>query len=127
MAIAMRTTRPRPAESIVAVRAKSSKRVGCRLTPVDKQRAGALAALVQQYCLADDAASAASRLVCFMHLLGSPSNAVAVAYEHVQTPELGHGDLSLAVLLKLACGRPDRCTRAVVHDRRRAILSKGEH
>ena len=37
-----------------------------------KQRAGVVAALPQQYCPVDDTASAASRLGCFMHLLGAP-------------------------------------------------------
>jgi hypothetical protein len=37
---------------------------------VHKLRAGALAALIQRYSVVDSAASAASRLGSFMHLLG---------------------------------------------------------
>ena len=70
--------------------------VSRHLTPVHKQRAGALAALGQQYCLAGDAASAASRLVCFMHLLGSlDAGAAQLDNDGVHASPVLAGDASM--------------------------------
>jgi hypothetical protein len=49
-----------------------------------------LAALVQRYCAADDAASAASRLASFMHLLGGTGASVSHLVEKPAPPADSH-------------------------------------